>query len=83
MARKGRREVKEQLQLWAVEFADQADEAERRAAKGGGTIIGTDVMAFDAECPLGKCTDPALWSSESGRALPVETRLAGLYAGAF
>ena len=25
-------EVKEQLRLWAVEFADQADEAERRAA---------------------------------------------------
>ena len=24
-------EVKEQLLLWAVEFADQADEAERRA----------------------------------------------------
>jgi hypothetical protein len=24
-------EVKEQLRLWAVEFADQADEAERRA----------------------------------------------------
>jgi len=29
-------EVKEQLRLWAVEFADQADEAERRAAKGEG-----------------------------------------------
>ena len=29
-------EVKEQLQLWAVEFADQADEAERRTAKGRG-----------------------------------------------
>jgi hypothetical protein len=27
-------EVKEQLRLWAVEFADQANEAERRAAKG-------------------------------------------------
>ena len=25
-------EVKEQLRLWAVEFAEQADEAERRAA---------------------------------------------------
>jgi hypothetical protein len=25
-------EVKEQLRLWAVEFADQADDAERRAA---------------------------------------------------
>ena len=25
-------EVEEQLRLWAVEFADQADEAERRSA---------------------------------------------------
>jgi len=25
--------VKEQLRLWAVEFADQADEAERRVAE--------------------------------------------------
>ena len=27
-------EMKEQLRLWAVEFADQADEVERRAAEG-------------------------------------------------
>jgi hypothetical protein len=27
-------EVMEQLRLWAVEFADQADEVERRAAEG-------------------------------------------------
>jgi thiaminase len=29
-------EIKEQLRVWAVEFADQADEAERRAAEREG-----------------------------------------------
>ena len=29
-------EVKEQLRLWAVEFADQADDVERRTAEGEG-----------------------------------------------
>jgi len=31
-------EVKEQLRLWAAEFADQADDAERRAAERESTV---------------------------------------------
>jgi hypothetical protein len=31
-------EVKEQLRMWAVEFADQADEAERRTTEREGPV---------------------------------------------